>query len=149
MKKFITLILAMTMMIGASVVGAVSLKSLENNSDRYLKVNSTATTATYIDQKSVELERAAAPYYEIESKRIIVDYANKEIVKYEVKYFYDILNKDEVKYVFDDKEVYNFKGHELLETSAYDGLKVANKDDENFKYADIAFSLIYGHSFSK
>lgn len=137
------------MMIATTIVGAVSLNSVQYNTSRYMKVKTTATKTIYIDKKSVELENVISPYCEIEAKRIIVDRENKKITKLEETYYFDNSNKDIIRYVVEEKDVYDFDGHEIYESDLMNKSKILTKGDDKYEYGNIVYSLIYGHSFSK
>lgn len=149
MKKILAATFALMIFAGMTVANAVSLDGVERNTDRYLLLSKTAESAVYLDKKSVELEMVEAPNYEIEANRVVVDYKKGEIIVLEEKFFYNVENKESINYVIDERNFYDLKGRKIHEEDVYDGLKKAKKGEDEFKYGDIAFALLYGNHFSR
>ena len=68
---------------------AISLTTLQNNPDRYLKVDEDSTAAMYLDTYSVKSIRYSPPYYTLSAKTYFVLYPYDYIILCTQTFNYD------------------------------------------------------------
>ncbi|SDA39155.1 hypothetical protein SAMN02910343_00245 [Dialister histaminiformans] len=87
MKKIMIILLAILCIPVSSF--AISLSTLENNPNRYLKVDEDSVNAMYLDTYSVKSIRYAPPYYTLSAQTYYVNYKYCMIASNSVIFNYD------------------------------------------------------------
>ena len=87
MKKILIILLAILCIPISSY--AISLSTLENNPNRYLKVAEDSEAAEYIDICSIKSIRYSPPYYTLSAKLYFAKFADNRIYDY-----YEVFNYD-------------------------------------------------------
>lgn len=87
MKKILIILLAILCIPVSSF--AISLSTLQNNSNRYLKIDDNYEVAIYLDTYSVKSIRYTPPYYTLSATIYLVRYPLNDIIVYSSIYNYD------------------------------------------------------------
>lgn len=87
MKKFLIILLAILCIPISSY--AISLSTIQNNPERYLKVDEDAICAMYLDTYSVKSIRYSPPYYTLSAKTYFVLYPRNCIGLFSQTFNYD------------------------------------------------------------
>lgn len=87
MKKFLIILLAILCIPISSY--AISLSTLENNPERYLKIYENPICSLYLDTYSVKSVHYSPPYYTLKAKTFNVLYYSNRIYVYFENYNYD------------------------------------------------------------
>lgn len=87
MKKILIILLAILCIPISSY--AISLSTLENNTQRYFKVYENDQFAMYLDTQSVESIQYAPPYYTLGANMYFVRYSTNELAEFSLIYNYD------------------------------------------------------------